>query len=203
MSNGIGIDEQSAVRIEGASDGTEIGNVNDRLKVDASFSPSVAPADKVVYQRLFLENTGSNNMAVNGSVTPVVFEYGPPANETWYIDELSFVIDDAGNNTLSYFGAINGGLSNGVLIEQVITSTNYTIVNLKNNLEVVTYFSDHSFRGLANAYLNSVTFYTGKAELRVPITLSGANGDKIQATVRDDLTGVDDLKVGIEYFKII
>jgi hypothetical protein len=187
-------------KIKGGTDGTEIGNIGDRLKTDASISAE--PASSIVYAEVNVDNAGSEDMNVNGSVTPVVFTAGPGAGEKWYIFELGVTIEDSGNNTVERYGSISG-VTNGTLVEQVISGTAYTFTNVLNNLNIVETFTDHSFRGVSNSYLNSPNFFTGKAELRVAVTLDGDNSDVIRVTVRDNLTGLDQHRFSVEYYRVL
>lgn len=61
---------RDGARIIGATDGTEIGNVGDRIKVDAIINVPVAD---IRFNRFF-ENGGSNDLQVDGSTTPVSFK---------------------------------------------------------------------------------------------------------------------------------
>lgn len=197
---GISTDENPDIKLRGDSDETLIGNVGDRLKVDAAYS--IAPPSKIVHSQTNVLNSGSSSLAVDGSTTPVVFTAGPPSGETWYITELGIVIEDSGNNTVDRYGALTA-LTNGTLIEQVVDSTAYTFSNLFNNIDIVESFTDHSFRGVANAFLNSPNFFTGKVSLKEPVTLVGNNSDVIKVTVRDNVTGLDQHRISIEYFKVL
>ena len=195
------VDFSDDVHIKGATDEELIGNVGPRLMVDA-LAPNV-PSTKVVYESVHVENGGSRSMTVDGSVTPVEFMIGPPAGEIWYIFELGVEISDQGNNTITSFGAINAGLTNGLDIEQHVDSVDYLFVNLKTNLDIVSVFSDHSFRGQANSFLNSTNFYAGKVELRQAVTLVGDDGDEIRFIVNDDLEGLDTLEGIVEYYRVV
>jgi hypothetical protein len=142
-------------------------------------------------------------MDVNGSVTPVVFTIAPPSGVVWYVFELGITIEDSGTNKYNDFGGIAGGLTNGLLIEQVVNSTSYTLTNAQTNKDLVETFSDHFFKGQSTAFINSSNFFTGKVELRTPLTLVGDNSDEIKVTVRDNLTGLNLLRVNLEYMRIV
>ena len=74
---------------------------------------------------------------------------------------------------------------------------------LKNNLDIVETFTDHYIRGVANSFLNSTNFFSGKVELREPVTLVGDDGDTIDTIVKDNLTGVNILEMTIEGYKVV
>lgn len=163
----------------------------------------MTPPDKVAHLVKKLTNGSSSDMAVNGSTTNVTFDAGPGAGIIWYIFEIGFSIDDSGNNTLGSFGAIATGLTNGLTINQVINSTTYEFTVIKNNLDIVETFTDHYIRGVANSFLNSTNFFSGKVELREPVTLVGDDGDTIDTIVKDNLTGVNVLEMTIEGYKVV
>jgi hypothetical protein len=163
---------------------------------------SPIPGDKLVHFSEHLLNSSSKDMAVDGSTVNVEFSSGPGTGVIWYINEIGLSIDDNGNNTPSTFGAISG-LTNGVLIEQQISSTDYEFDNLVTNLDIIAGFTDHFLRGQSNAYLNSANFFSGKVELRQAITLVGDDSDIIKALVRDDLTGLNILEMTIEGFMVV
>jgi len=195
--------DSTSNKIEGATDLTEIGNVGDRLKVDANITnqPTI-PNDSVIHFNTPFVDGSSNDMTVDGSTTAVEFTAGPGAGEIWYIFEIGLSIEDSGNNTIDRFGAITE-LTNGVLIEQTINSTDYEFENLTTNLDIIESFTDHFIRGQANSFLNAGNFFSGKLELRVPVTLVGDNGDEFKMTVRDDLTGLNTLRGLIEGYRVL
>ena len=185
-------------KIEGDSDGTKIGNVDDNLRVIARFSN--APAGHVVHFSEIALNGGSGDLTVDGSSTPVEFTIGPGAGVTWYIFEFNIIIDDTGNANPDSYGAIASGLTNGLLIEQTIDSTDYEFDTIKTNAQLVQAFGAQAFRGTANAFLNSGNFYSGTRLLREPIRLDGTAGDEIKVTVQDDLSGLTTHEFSIQGF---
>lgn len=192
--------ENSQIAIEGGSDGTVIGNVSDFLKVTAAENPT--PAGRIVYFDETAKNGGSPELNVDGSVTPATFTVGPPAGQSWYIFEFGISIQDSGSSDTDKYGAL-AALANGVDLIQYVNSVEYTFKVLKTNLDIVEAFSDHGFRGTANAFLNSNNFYTGKTELRQPVTLNGDDSDEIRVVINDDLTGLEFHQFNIEYFRVV
>jgi len=191
--------------IEGGTDGTIIGNLGDRLKVDAAFSqnPQV-PAEVLHHTIVFLATSGGSNvMSINGSVTPVEFFAGPGAGKVWYVDSIGFEFSDSGASKAADWAAINLGLTNGFLIESTINSVDRTIVNLKTNRGVVTSFHSGAFSGGASGFITDSNFYSGILNLDPNMTLIGDDGDMIKATVRDDLTGLVSQQMIIHYWEVI
>jgi hypothetical protein len=135
------------------------------------------------HARKFLNNAGSIDIAVDGSVTPVEFKITLAANEIYIVKRLEFVFTDNGNiNQLSDFMSIAGGLTNGLQIEAILTNpqnpiivkTNYELINrLRSSIEV---------KNLGN---DSVA--VGDAYFESPVVLYGSEGHTIKATVRDNM----------------
>ena len=190
-------------KLAGDTDGTGIGNVGDRLKVDALVTNAGAPGSIVHHESISFLNGASDVMAVDGSVTPVVFSIAPPSGQIWYIDTLSFLFSDGGASKSDDWGAINGGLTNGVLIETFISSVSRTIANLKINRGLVITFSDGAFSGGNSGFITDANFYSGILDMRPNVTLIGSAGDKIKVTVRDNLTGLISQQMSAHYWREI
>ena len=187
--------------LKGATDDTPIGNVGDRLKVDSIVSN--IPTIKAHHSVVQLANGAATDMNVNGSVTPVVFSSGPGAGITWYVDSITFQFSDTGASKLNDWGAINGGLTNGLLCESLINSTARTLFNLKQNRGVVSVFSDGGFAGGNSGFITDANFYSGLLNTFPGFTLIGDDGDLIRATVRDDLTGLTSQSMRIHYWMVV
>lgn len=183
----MGFSPGSDIELTGATDGTNIGNVGDRLKVDVSASP--VPKTDVRYFSRYLLNGASSDMIVNGSGTNVNFTYTPTT--TVYIHKLFLVMADDNIKNRSRFGDIT--ITNGVRIRASINASVNEIINLITNPEIGEFF-------------DIVSYYTNELGADKPIvyasytfdpviTLSNATSDYIQATVRDNLTG-------LKYFKM-
>ena len=190
-------------RIEGATDGTEIGNVGDRLKVNVPGGS--IPSERVVPAGALLINVSSSSadMDVNGSGTNVVFEGGPSVtDEIWYLTRISVALDDTGNSARDDFGAITGGLTNGLLLQMDLDSTTYNINNITNNSELIQSF-ENSFRGQSTAFINDANYLSAIAIFSIPIILKQSTSDKVKVTVRDNLTGLDLLRITLFYFRVV
>lgn len=206
MAGGFGGDLDNAGVIEGATDGQGIGNVNDRLKVDFSASPSgseaIIPADETNYFFNYLENGGSRDLNVNGSSTSVAFTDGPTGSEMWFITELVIVLQDGGNLDVSDYGALNS-LTNGVLFDQTRDSVAYQIANIQTNHELAMMFSGKSLEGSSQGFLNDANIFIGTFRIEPEITLLGSTSDVLRVTVRDNLTGLSLHQVGYRAWRII
>lgn len=188
-----------AIAIGSGTDGTAIGNIGDRLK----FQKYPAPTNKVIYKTEPFLSAGSKDMTVDGSVTPVVFSTAPGTGETWYVQAMNLFIHADGTNRYQDFGSIVGGLTNGLLIEQVIDSTNYELAVIDDNSEIVEHWTYGNLRGIPNSFITQFNFFAGRLEFKHPITLVQADGDKLQTTVRDDLTDLNKLEISIDAYRIL
>ena len=128
---------------------------------------------------------GSEDMTVNGSVTPVSFRFAPPAGEIWYVVNTTFLIDDTGINSLTRFGALNS-LTNGVLFRTSINGTVYLMATLQENQDLLGEFPDHTLSP-SGLFTNLLA---GGVEFEIPIKLVGDDGDYIEFLVQDNLTQI-------------
>ena len=151
----------------------------------------------------FLRNGGSKAMAVNGSVTPVVFSSGPPASKKWFVYELQVLISDLKVDSRLKFGDINGGAPNGVLCESFLSSTAREIFNLNDNSDTAVTF-DYEFSSKSDSALaNEDALFVGNLKFQNVIVLDGDNSDVIRTTVRDNLSGLDQLRMTIKAYEVI
>lgn len=185
------------IKLKGDSDNTRIGNVSDRLKV----SNRNIPENVLVHIDRRFSNGGSTDMGVDGSLSPQDFTFGPPAGQTWYVENLQVLVIDSGTTGPNDFGAINDGVNNGFQILQEIDSVEYELGNFQNNASLSLCFAQSSFASSTqNGWYDSRNFYQGVKDFNNMITLSGDDGDQLIARVRDNLTGLDNfIMVGRAY----
>lgn len=156
-----------------------------------------SPVNKAVC----LENAGNFNLGVDGSVTPVNFEAGPSAGNTWYIYRMGLTLIDPGQNDHNRFGAILGGITNGLQIIQRVNAADHEFTNLKQNIDIANIFTAGGhLSGINVGFINDANFFSGNAEFVQPLKLDGDNGDKIIAKVRDDLTPITKLLFLVQYW---
>lgn len=207
MAGAGGGDLDSLTGISGGTDGTQIGNIGDRVKVDFSASPSgneaIIPADEIGYFYDYVLNGGSKALNVNGSSTPVVFTAGPGASEIWYVTQMIIFIQDGGSLDATDYGGIPTGITNGLLLEHSRNSVNHQIGNLQNNIDIAMLFSDASFVGTSNGFLNDANLYVGPFKIEPEITLIGSTSDKLRVTVRDNLTPLTRHRIAFRAWRIL
>lgn len=159
-------------------------DVSGNLKVTTIGSD--IPSDPSSFVLLFLENGGSENLRVDGSVTPVVFERGPTiTDEIWSIRELllTFTADDFSFDGLS-FGP-NTKLTNGIKIEIIkdsVATEIFLIVQNEDFLRVPGRTPLINNTGPKDV-LGAALSFQG-------LVLNEADGDVVRVTIRDNLTSV-------------
>lgn len=166
------------------------GGASVTVDVTGGVSISPVPATEIAPQTKFFLNGSAYNQNVDGSSTPQLFTIAPPAGEIWYCEHITFGLDDGGGCPPTSYGAITSGLTNGVKVDLIKDSSTYEIVNLKNNGDVslafnfaVGTFENGKYMALANGFLAKMVFATN-------LGLDGDTSDKLQITIRDDLTGL-------------
>lgn len=192
-------DVADSVRIGGgvANETVEAPNEAGRVRL-ATLNQKELPSQRPIkYKILPFENGGSNDMAVNGSVTPVVFELAPLPGENWFVERITVIMRDSGNLGLGDFGS-GAALTNGLLIE---FSSQGSIINapvVKTNQDLLD----------GSDIFNTISQFSGSNILvylfifREPIALDGDQGDFIRFTVRDNLTGIQILSAALKKWEV-
>jgi hypothetical protein len=151
-----------------------------------------AHAGFVIASTVKVVGGSSANLGVNGSVTPVVFEYNPPAAYDIEVTALSLLFEDA---TAFAFGNnfIRSGLStlaNGLLLEMKAGDQTLTWQNMKRTRDLIEICQDFDIVTGAANFLRVKVHIPAK---KVRLYKDGAfvNPDFLRVTVRDDLTSFD------------
>lgn len=159
-------------------------DVSGNLKVTTIGSD--IPPDPTAFVLEFLENGGSNNMRVNGSVTPVTFSKGPTVtDEQWSIREilLTFTADDFSFDGLS-FGP-NPALTNGFILEVVKNSVVTPVFTVKQNEDFL------RVPGRTPLVNNTGPKDVLGASLSFDgLILNQTTSDLVRIRIRDDLTSI-------------
>jgi len=170
-------------------------NDSDKADFEASFKPyanrSIDDIPSLIIANS-IRSGGSANLAVDGSVTPVVFEYNPPNNYDIEITALSFLFEDT---TAFQFGnkfILTGiaTLTNGLLLSTKAYDLEIpTWQNMKRTRDLIEICSDFSI------VTGTVNFLRVKIHLPKNLRLSRAGTfatpDYLRVTVRDNLTSLD------------
>jgi len=177
---------------------------NSTNPVHVTGNTQLVPNSTIIHALSELTNvTHGNDQTQDGSVTEIVYSTGPGAGEIWYITEINFQIADGGNAKITDWGGITNGLTNGLLIEQTINSTDYEMLNLKQNKNILEFFNEDTFAGGRSGFITNSNFFSGAIQFPQPVTLIGDDSDMIKATVRDDLTVLDLQVMAVQYFRVL
>lgn len=168
----------------------------------------------VIYGRVpFVENLRNlqipppnKSMAVNGASVNKVFSWVPDEGKEISVSKLTILLKDDGASTFAKFGSISV-LTGGILIEAVIDGVAREICNIRDNGDLCTHFPFSQFGSAAVLSILSVVtpqgfgdsndVFVGSMQFSEPLGIIAANGDLIRATVRDDLSAIDTLLIGI------
>ena len=139
----------------------------------------------------FLLNAASRDMAVNGSVTPVVFEWENTTGVTVYVHRMLIYYADAGTFDANLYanGAI---LTNGIEFKHV-NAADEVILDLMDGFPVKT--NSHWSALCYDWQYNAVGTGDNTASVRWTFDKAGksiqvADGEKLQMTINDNLTGL-------------
>lgn len=175
------------------------------LKVNNRSTPD--PDDKIQeipVSGFFTDSAGNIDARADGSVNPVDFAVTAQEKIDTYIGSISFKIADA-NATLSDFGALNNGLTNGIDLIYSTQETGERVLagGLKSNFDIIRIcqglpaFSQgvESFRA-SNVISNSegyipVLRIKDNFNLAFGLRLRAGTLDKLIIRVNDDITGLD------------
>ncbi len=135
------------------------------------------------------DGTGTTNMAVDGSGTPVVFRITPAAGEVMRVARWMMTIRDSGSMDSGGYGN-NGGspLTNGLLVEMVQDSTVVGVVPaVRSHIDIAALCYDitHHSWGSGDEFITARWSLNKSGQY---VRLVGDDGDELRVTVRDDLT---------------
>jgi hypothetical protein len=136
----------------------------------------------------------SHDMAVDGSVTPVPFQIGPIGTAIEVdITRILGVIYDVGTLSDLTFGAIAGGLTNGLVFRHFKDATsdydNYWNVKTNGDIALLCYDLTFNESGLGPSASDSVRFrLTYGSQGKHGVTLRLEASDYLELLVQDDLT---------------
>lgn len=172
-------------------------NTYNDLTLGVTTEPAVIDFGSSAFRQL-TNGGGATQINVNGSVTPVVFEFGPanfndPTKDA-EVREVKIIFEDNSFRD-NGFMSINGGLTNGILIEIKSNNNMFTFLPLRFNRHFYSRFAfgagsrvdilqGNNATVLAASFLNSIV-------LREAGAFGPGNDDYIRLTVRDNLTAIE------------
>ena len=175
---------------------SSLDNEFDSYKIDPRSSVDI------LWKTTMLETTsGSFDMDVNGSSTPVDFNFlasEEGVGSSSFVTRFTLLIVDAGNWDTNVLG--NGvSLSNGIQIQHQTSGTLSTIAVMFNNLDTVTEME-------LKAQWQETFFYGDRTarilQLNFPnaIPLHESDSDFFRLRVRDNLTPIYRMQGAVQYF---
>lgn len=148
----------------------------------------------------FLKNAaGSIDLNVDGSTTPVAFSYTVPVYKNapaWIVSGLVFVIADQAIVLATKFAGINGGLTNGIILQLTeppgANSASKTLLNVKFNLDFALYTNEGSIGLDLNAEGTGPDSFTAFiSSFPGGYRLLCKPGTQLSLIVQDDLSTID------------
>jgi len=137
----------------------------------------------------------NKDMLVNGSGTPVEFEFRPMTGEQFYIEYVTIllIMNSLDTSVGAGFAGNLTPLANGLLLHGQQNGNVSEVTNLRTNMDVFQCFFGGT--GTAGSGSNQGFFDTGKwiggrYVFRTPFFLDGTKGDFISFRVRDNLLAV-------------
>lgn len=146
--------------------------------------PVAFPSVSASLKNDFAKNGSSPSLLVDGSTTPVVFEYGADPTYDISLQEIKFtMVSNVISFGSNYFGSTPGPLTNGVLVQVVVESGTVTLYNLVQNESFVNFASPGGFVWTVSSKDMITSGYTIGGGLK----LRANSSDKVVVTVRDDI----------------
>lgn len=148
-------------------------------------------------------SAGSDNLAVNGSVTPQIFALRNTTTRTPIsidITRLIFTALTVDAIDLSKFGDIVGGLTKGIVL-RMVNGVHSNIFNAKTNGELANLMFDFEPATANNpaqgqdGFLGRLTF---AGQNKVGVTIRIEENDDLQLIVQDDLSSITSFQIKME-----
>lgn len=147
----------------------------------------------------FEESGGSKAMNINGSGASVDFFIQPPTGELWIVDYATLLLIDPGDMSVSVFGSLVAGLTNGIDMIEKINSVENVYTNILDNADLAQCFFGGILSGAGPAgavdfgFLDEVDKVIGRMSFDGKIVLDGNDNDQLIIRIRDDLLLIQSL----------
>ena len=136
----------------------------------------------------------NDNMAVDGSSTPVVFAVNPLPIQSGDMVRVICGITDNADMDFETFGGINGGLTNGAVMRVNNGDGTYrNLANFKTNGAIELYSYDARYfenNGGGTRGFSARMTWGSQGKHGVVIRLDGALGESLEMVIQDDLTSL-------------
>lgn len=147
-----------------------------------------------------LQNGGSSDLNVDGSVTPVIFSASPPTGKKWFIHSVTLIMEDESIN-FTKFGGISGGLTNGIEFRiKEGGEAEKTLGTFKTNGDLHTFTTDIR---LDSAATDLLTLQENVQQIAgTTFELKNADSDVFKVIVNDNLTSIKRFNFLIKGFEV-
>lgn len=175
-----------------------VTNDGEKRRLDVSTFDNTDPK-KGNFTNLALTNSGSSDLNIDGSGSPVSFIAEPSDNKNFILFRLILVMEGA-NMSWKKYGGISA-LTNGVLIKVTEDGVEreLTIDPIKRNRDFIWYAYDIS---LDSAVTNVLRMRWTFARSGTVFTLKDNTSDNFKIIIQDDLTGIDYFKAIVQGYEI-
>lgn len=149
-----------------------------------------------------LENGGSRNLAVDGSVTPVVFDLDLTGLDAITIFDYEIYIESLGNpiDPKAFF-TLGAALPVGFKFEGSTQGTTFENELIQTTRDLLFSFStgqEFRKRNTNNSIGNYNIFQGGRIVNNNGLVLSSRTSDYLRVTINDDLTGIDYMAISLQ-----
>jgi hypothetical protein len=145
-----------------------------------------SPMDRVFSSSATAQRVNTSLIA-DGSTTPVTTHVVPPLEGAYDLYNINLVFAGSRAMDPSMFGGLDA-LTRGCIL-RYSNSTTYNVVNIKSNLQLISFADDHGFQpklaGGEYYFFSSHSIISSGVAFR----LSGDDSDELKIIVQDDLTG--------------
>lgn len=159
------------------------------------------PVNRVYETATAIAQRSSQDMIVNGSVTPQVFSILPLPSQAGDIVRIQFEIEGPDSMDSSTFGS-DPELTNGLVLRIKEPDGNFkNLFNVKSNGNIIGQGFDHDFltpkQGNLTHSFNARVTWGGQTKHGVVIRLEGSKGEELQLVIQDDLTAGTNTKIKV------
>lgn len=184
VGNPVWVGGWDGTNVEGLDTVPETGRLKATL-YSADGDPVAFPSVSSSIKNDFAKNGSNDSLLVNGSSTPVVFEYLADTDYDISLQEIKFTL--VANSIpfgSEYFGALPLGISNGVLIQVISNGITINVYNLLRNESFVNFASPGGFEWVVSSkdLLASDYVVGGGLKLHAGVV------DRVKVTVRDNIS---------------
>ncbi len=195
--NASGDNDQSLTSIVGSDDLDPVDTILEsgirKLHVKATSVPQ--PLGNLVFRHA--ENGGSNDMTVNGSVTPVEFTVTADANFDTVVESLAFESFASGIK-IDKFLSLNSSLSTGLIIEVKSEDTIFQFLPITDTQEFDAHFAYGPGRSFDLIFASGNDSMVARFGPATPFIIKKqgtyATDDYIKVTVADNLSQISSLQ---------